>query len=54
MIENYLKTPYNMNKSEQANPLTTNEIENIQKEHEALMKRNQETLDFWKRYGYKK
>ena len=43
-----------MNKSEQANPLTTSEIENIQKEHEALMKRNQETLDFWKRYGYKK
>ena len=35
-------------------PLTINDIYDIKKEHEALMKRNQETLDFWKRYGYKK
>ena len=35
-------------------PLTTNDIYDIKKEHEALMKRNQETLDFWKRYGCKK
>ena len=38
----------------QANPLTISQIENIQKGYEDLMKRNQETLDFWKRYGCKK
>jgi hypothetical protein len=46
-----LKTPTTMT---QANPLTTSQIENIQKGYEDLMKRNQETLEWMKRYGYKK
>ena len=38
----------------QANPLTTSEIENIQKEYEALMKRNEEILEWMKRVGLRK
>ena len=42
-----------MNQS-QPNPLTINEIENIQKGYEDLMKRNEETLQWLKRYGFTK
>jgi hypothetical protein len=50
-MKELLKTPTTMT---QAKSLTINEIYDIQKEHEALMKRNQETLDFWKKYECKK
>ena len=40
-----------MNKSDKPNSLTINEVYDIKKEHEALMKRNDEIMKWMKQVG---